>query len=188
MSAEWMLRIDVGISLAVLTWVFVERARGRLGDDTWILYWSGVAIGMVWELAFYLSGPRYSSDPAYQLFAPFPIHPHLQPVLHSVWDGALFMIGLWLVRKVCRPPHLLRFRIQELFVMLLWGQAQELAVELLATSSGAWSFTPRSYNPVLFEHGIGQITLIPQLIWLVAPCVFYGAALRVRSLRVGAAD
>ena len=122
------MAIDVAMALGVLAFVFTARARGRLSDAKWTLYWAGCAIGLVWELAYYLSGPRYSSDPPYQLFVPFPVHPHVQPVLHSAWDGALFMIGLWLVEKLCRAPQLARFRLQELGVMLLWGQLQELSV------------------------------------------------------------
>jgi hypothetical protein len=121
----------------------------------------------------------YSDDPTYISLTNFPLPPILQPVLHSLWDGGLFLAGLALVWLLCPPPHLQCFSWKELFVLLVWGQVQELAVELAATSAGAWTFTPRWWNPILFESGEGVITLAPQLIWFVAPIVFYLVALRV---------
>ena len=70
-------------------------------------------------------------------------------------------------------------------MLVVWGQAQELCVELGATAAGAWSFTPSWWNPVLFEFMGGDITLAPQLIWLVAPIVFYFGALLVQGRVAG---
>ena len=51
-----------------------------------------------------------------------------------------------------------------------------LRSEHFASATGAWSFTPRWSNPVLFPFGPGEISLAPQLIWLAAPRVFYAPA------------
>jgi len=147
----------------------------------WPLYWIGVAIGLTWELGFHFTGPLYSDTPTYVQAAEYPVHPLLQPFMHALWDGGLFVIGLALVRWLCPEPHFLRFSWRELLVLVSWGQLQELCVELAATAAGGWSFTPSWWNPILFEFGEGAITLAPQLIWFVAPIVFYFGALLVHS-------
>ena len=174
------LLLDVGIATALLGAAVFLRVRGRMSSATWRMCWLGWTLGMVWEMAFYLNGPLFRDDPPYELRVPFPAHPLLQPLLHSVWDAGLFMVGVAAVRRFCAQPWLARFRWQELGVMVAWGQAQEFCVELIASGTGAWTFFPRWYNPVLFEWGIGHITLLPQLIWLVAPVLFYLGALWIQ--------
>ena len=170
--------LDVTLALGALAWFVVSHLRSTITRTTWRQYWAGFLLGMTWELTFYLVGPQFSADPPYHLAVPFPLHPAAQPILHSFWDAALFVIGAALVRALCRAPHFLRLRLSELFVLLLWGQLQELCVELLASGTGTWTFVPRPWNPALFAWGAGHVTLVPQLIWLVAPVVFYFVARR----------
>ncbi|MBW1984781.1 MAG: hypothetical protein JRI53_08675 [Deltaproteobacteria bacterium] len=145
------------------------------------MFWAGVMIGLTWELGFYFTGPEFSNDPVFTHLSPWPLHPILQPLLHTLWDGGLFMIGVSLVYRFCKPPHFIRFRWQELGIMLLWGQIQELAVELIATSGNLWTYEPKWWNPVLFKFGNGVITLIPQAVWFAAPIVFYLASIIITS-------
>jgi len=62
------------------------------------------------------------------------------------WVGCaigLAMVGIFLVRIPTSPPYLGQFNWRELLIMVVWGQAQELTVELLATGAGTWSYTQK---------------------------------------------
>lgn len=169
--------LDVAVAIALPFSLFALHKRRSLPRCVWPLYWLGVAIGLSWELGYHFTGPLYSDTPSYLQATPYPFHPLAQPFMHALWDGGLFVAGLAPLWWLCAPPRLQGFSWRELAILVTWGQLQELCVELVAQATGAWSFTPSWWNPVLFEFGEGAITLAPQLIWLVAPCVFYAGAL-----------
>jgi hypothetical protein len=159
------------------------RRRGRLSRTTARAYLAGTAIGMTWEAGFHLVGPhspweRHRRAPAYDNLTPFPLPPQLQPLVHSLWDGGLFLAGLGLVRLLPGDRDPADFRLSDLAVMTAWGSAQELAVEL-AFNGTLWQYHPRPYNPVLFRLGDRAFTALPHLTWLVAPAVFHAVLLRL---------
>lgn len=173
-----LLVADFLISILILAALVFARIRGR--TQIWQLFWLGFFVGLVWELAFFFNGPLFSNQAVYQLQAAFPLHPALQPLAHSVWDGALFLVGVGIVRLVCRAPCFQQFRFAELLVFMLWANIQELIVELLAMSNGLWTFTASPYNYRLFSFGHGAITLLPQLVWTIGVMVYYPIVLRIQ--------
>ena len=181
MPAESFYWVDLVIALSIpLLFVLLYRTR-RISRYSWLLFWAGCAVGALWEIPFYFIGPYFSSDPLYVLKTPTPYPLFLLHFVHCFWDGGLFMIGVWLVKRLCRAPHFERFRFQELAVLLVWGQLQELAVELISTGSSGWAYAPHWWNPSMFQFRGSDVTLLPQLIWVVAPIVFYVLATRVRK-------
>ena len=109
-----------------------------------------------------------------------PLHPLLFMVAHAFWDGGLFLVGLALVRALCPHPVLASFRWRELGVLLLWGQASALAVEVVSVLNRGWVYGGvHAWNPVLFSVEGHPITIVPQLIWLAAPVAYYLCALRI---------
>ena len=117
----------------------------------------------------------------YVMHTEFPLHPVILNLLHTLWDGGLFMAGVGLVNLFCKPPRIHRFRWRELAAMLAWGLGQELAVELIGTGGALWEYQPKWWNPVLFKFRGSNITLAPQLVWLAAPVAFYLGALKINS-------
>ena len=182
MSAEYFYWIDLAIAVSIPVVFIVLHAAHRIGRFSWLMFWIGCGIGALWEIPFFFIGPSHLSEPLYVLKTPIPYPLFLLHVVHCFWDGGLFMVGALLVTKLCRGPHFARFRIQELAVLLVWGGLQELAVELASTGSSGWVFVPHWWNPSMFEFRGSDITLVPQLVWVVAPIVFYLIALRVRSV------
>jgi len=169
--------VDLLVALAIpLLFVFLYRTR-RISRFSWLLFWIGCAVGALWEIPFYFIGPSFLSDPLYVLKTPTPFPLFLLHVMHCFWDGGLLMIGVELVKKLCRSPHFTQFRFQELAVLLVWGGFQELAVELLSSGSSGWAYVPHWWNPSMFQFQGSDITLLPQLIWVIAPIVFYVLAL-----------
>ena len=180
MPAEYFYWVDLAIALCIpVLFVFLYRTR-RISRFSWLLFWTGCAVGALWEIPFYFIGPYFSSDPLYVLKTPTPYPLFLLHFVHCFWDGGLFMVGVWLVKSVCRAPHFERFRFQELGVLLVWGQLQELAVELISTGSSGWAYVPQWWNPSMFQFRGSDITLLPQLIWVAAPIVFYVLAMLLR--------
>jgi hypothetical protein len=181
MDAQTFYWVDLAIAVAIPVLFAVLYLTRRIGHFNWLLYWAGCAVGALWEIPFYFIGPDFSTDPLYLLSAPIPYPLFLLHLLHCFWDGGLFMTGVLLVNLLLKAPHFVRFSWKELLIMLAWGGLQELAVELASVGSSGWAFVPRWWNPVMFRFQGGDVTLIPQLIWVAAPVVFYLVALRVKG-------
>jgi hypothetical protein len=178
---KWLFVVDVALGFAIPTVLYFLRRAGRLPYLAWPAYWLGMSIGLVWELALHYTGPRYAAAPSYVNLTRFPMTPLMQPFAQARWHGGLFVAGLLLVHRLVPPPHWRRFRWRELLVLLAWGQVQGLAMELTAAQAGLWTLVPHPWNPALFRCGAGQITLLPRLVWLIAPVVFYLGALRLQA-------
>lgn len=179
MIADLYYTADFMIAISLPVFFYVSHRTGRFDPIVWKLFWAGCLIGLTWEIPIYFAGPDFMETPALIYLTEFPFSRLLHPILHSFWDGGLFLIAYWLTLKFCQAPVLSKFRCKELGVMLVWGQVQEFAVELSATQAGAWTFTGQWWNPVLFKSGQGFITLVPQLIWLYGPIIFYVVALKI---------
>jgi|WetSurMetagenome_2_1015567.scaffolds.fasta_scaffold426939_2 hypothetical protein len=173
--------IDIAIAVSIPVIFIILYVTRSISRYVWILFWVGCCIGATWEIPFYFIGPDFSQNPLYILRTPTPYPLFFLHFVHCFWDGGLLVLGYLFVRLFCRPPHFVRFRAAELAVLLVWGGLQELAVELLSTGSAGWAFIPRWWNPSMFMFNGAHITLMPQLIWVAAPIVFYLVALRIRK-------
>lgn len=178
---DYFYWVDIIIALSIPVIFLILYKMHKIGSFSWLMFWIGCAIGATWEIPFYFIGPTFSSDPLYVLKTPTPYPLFLLHFVHCFWDGGLFMIGVFLIKKLCREPQFTRFRIQELAIQLIWGGASELAVELMSTGSSGWAFVPHWWNPTLFQFRGSDITVVPQLIWVIAPIIFYLFALHVRK-------
>lgn len=156
--------------------VYSLYRSGRIGRFFWILFWVGFGLGLTWEVPLSTLNQYSELHAAARFIRPLPTHFTVLILMHSFWDGGLFLLGVGIVHLICRPPRFTRFRWCELAVLLVWGQASELGVELTSTFGEAWVYIPRPWNPSLFHFHGQPITLLPQLIWLVAPVIFYGIA------------
>ncbi len=169
------LDLLVGFGSPWLLWLALRRRW--LGPRWWRLYWLGAAVGLLWEVPIFVLS-AWGSLPIVIWPSGLPVPPMVLMLSHTLWDGVLFLIGVWLVRALCGGEAMRSFRITELGVLLAWGQASELLVELSATFAEAWAWVPGySWNPVLFLFNGHAITLVPQLIWLAAPVLYYWLAL-----------
>jgi len=172
--------IDFAIGAAIPILVLYLYRTGRIDRYVWWLFWLGCALGVCWELPMSLLNEFSSAFPVAHFIQPLPTHFSVLVIMHSFWDGGLFLVGVWFVRAVCKPPWFDQFRPCELFVLLVWGQLSELIVELLSTFNEAWAYIPYCWNPTLFMFNDSHITLLPQMIWLAAPIVFYLLALKMK--------
>lgn len=179
MTGQTLYVADAFAALAFLVLFIFMRGRGRAGGERWRMFLAGSCIGATWEIGFYFLGPRFSSAPLYVFRTDPPFPPIILHILHCFWDGALFMVGVALVHRLLKPPHFAAFRWSELGVLLGWGVAQEAVVELVSLGGSLWAYQARWYNPSLFEVKGEPFTLLPLVVWVVAPLAFYLLALRV---------
>jgi hypothetical protein len=176
---KYFFVIDIFIGATIPITIAVLYRTKKITRFTWRMFWIGCLLGLLWEVPLStLDGLgivdifNFASSP--------PVHFTVIIISHTLWDGGLFLLGVWLVNLFCAEPLFSAFRWKELMILLVWGQVQELAVELISTGSNGWEYNALWWNPVMFLFNGRNITLIPQLIWLAAPVLFYFAALRVR--------
>lgn len=151
----------------------------RVGRFELALFAAGMLLGAVWEFTFHFNGPLYRpEDPLFVHTSEWPLPPILQPAVHCLWDGGLFLVGVWWVRRLTPAPHFARFRWGELLVLGVWGVGSALLVEVVGSVS--WYYVPRPWNPALFTLNDAPITLLPIATWAVAMLVFYAVALWLR--------
>ena len=97
----------------------------------------------------------------------------LQPLVHSFWDGLIFLVGRGVLILARRRDALTVFSWSAVALLTLWGQGQSWLVELSAAGGSGWNYVPRWWNPALIDVGGTPVTLLPHLIWLVAPWLHY---------------
>jgi len=174
--------MDLAIGVVAPVAVYALYRSGRADRFIVRLFWLGFVIGLAWEVPMQLANEVFDSPVHTYTQAP-PVHFIFIIMSHSSWDGMLFLMGVGLMRLACGGPVLAKFRPCELLVFMAWGQVSALWVELTSIFGGAWAYIPKPWNPRLFTFNGQPITLLPQLIWLVAPAVFYLMALRARPSR-----
>ena len=153
-----------GVLLAAAALAAGPRARRRFAV--------GTAVGLAWELPFaaLARGPR----PLFTDVQPWPLPKATQPLVHALWDGGLLLLGAALTGRRDLSP----LRWSDLAVQTAWGAGQELAAELVGNGR-VWRWHGPPYNPVLFRRGDVEFTLLPQLVWTIAPAVFHTALARL---------
>ena len=172
----YVLDLLVGFGSPFL--VYALYRRDKVEKLVWHLFWVGAAIGLTWEIPIFVLSAETSDWATIRWVQPLPLHYSVFLLSHTLWDGGLFLVGVWLARRLCDSSWWTRFDAKALAVMLLWGQLSELLVEVSSTSNDGWAYiTGYAWNPTLFERNGHAITLFPQLVWLAAPMLYYAALL-----------
>lgn len=177
-EAYYYLDLLVGFSSPFLFYVLFKT--GRIEKFTWHFFWVGVLVGLTWEIPIFVLSGESTSLPLVTWFRPLIAHYGVFMISHTLWDGLLFVIGIWLVYGICHKPVFQRFRWCEMMVLLIWGQASELLVEISSTFNDGWAFVEYSWNPVIFQVNGHNITWLMQWIWAVASIAYYVLILKFK--------
>lgn len=153
--------------------IYFLYKTGRVQKMIWHFFWIGAAIGLLWEVPIFVVSGESTSLPIIVWITPLITHYSVFMLSHSLWDGLIFVIGIWIVYLTCTQPYFEKFRWSELCVLLLWGQVSELMVELSSTLNDGWAFVKYWWNPVLFKFNGHNIALLMQVVWLLAATLFY---------------
>lgn len=166
----------VGFGIPLLTAVLYYSGRIK-AVHCWLMVW-GFVVGSTWEFAFYFLG-----DSIHTMKIDWPLPRITLHLSHTFWDAGLFIVGFWLCQAILgRADCCTRFRWIELSIMLLWGGAQEFVVELMGNGV-IWEYRVYSWNPEWLRIGDQGYTVLPQLIWVIAPIVYYLGVIRINRAR-----
>jgi hypothetical protein len=155
--------------------------NGKIPQSYLYAFWLGTIIGSTWEFTFLFLGPDFLHG---AVEWPWGLDGWPRKISHSIWDGAIFMFGVYLCHRLLDGEIFQKFAWKELGIMFSWGIFQELLVEYLFNGR-VWIYEPLSWNPVIIPTLPGSApmspgyTLIPQAVWLVAPVVFYFGFLKL---------
>ena len=135
----------------------------------------GICVGLTWEIAFALAG-----DSFHLILVDWPIDlPLVRNINYAFLDSLIFLIGIFLCNTILKSDsYLYTFNSNALLIMIIWGSISEFLVDLNC-SGKLWVFLENWYNPVFITINGNNLTILPQLIWLVAPIVYYFAVLRI---------
>lgn len=178
---ENIFALDYLVAVLILIVVSLFYFTEKLNKDLWILFWIGFVLGLIWEIPIGLS--RELGAPLAVFVKPRPVLPFpLHSIMHSLWDGGIFLIGIYLVYYLKNSPHFKKFDKIELIIFIIWGQVQSVIFEIASLIIGLWNYIPNWWNPSLFDLDGHHFTLLPQLIWIVASIIFYFITLKFPTL------
>ncbi|MFC1848977.1 hypothetical protein ACFL27_02100 [candidate division CSSED10-310 bacterium] len=178
-EAYYYLDLLIGFCAPFL--IYFLYKTGRIEKFVWHCFWLGVLVGLTWEIPIFVLSGESTSIPIVTWIRPLITHYLVFMIAHSLWDGLLFVIGIWLVYRICRQPFFQKFRWSEVLVFLIWGQVSELLVELSSTLNDGWVFLEYWWNPVIFHCNGHNITWLMQIIWGAASIGYYLLLIKLKS-------
>ena len=173
--------LDYIAAILILLIVTILFIRKKINKNAWVLYWVGVGLGLIWEIPIGLT--REMGVPIAEFIKPRPVLPFpLHSIMHSIWDGGIFLVGIFLVYKILSSPHFKNFNKSELLIFIVWGQLQSVILEIVSLVIGLWNYIPSWWNPSMFEIKGHYFTLFPQYVWLFASIIFYYLTLKFNPI------
>ena len=153
---------------------------GIISKDLLKLYFLGVLVGLTWEIPFALAGKSF-----HEILIDWPVNrPLVRNITYSFIDGLIFIVGVLLAKNFLKTNDFLyRFNSKALLIMIFWGSFSEFLVDLNGNGK-LWLFIENWYNPVFITINDNGLTIIPQLIWFIAPIVYYLTVLKYLSKKI----
>ena len=152
----------------------------KISREFFNLYFLGVLVGLTWEIPFALAGKSF-----HLILIDWPIDfPLVRNITYSFIDGLIFIVGVLLAKAYLKNKHFLyKFNLTALLIMIIWGSFSEFLVDLNGNGK-LWLFLENWYNPVFITINDNGLTIIPQLIWFIAPIVYYLTVLKYLSKKI----
>ena len=133
---------------------------GYISKKIITLFIIGICVGFTWEIPFALA----------------------RNINYAFLDSLIFLIGIFLCNKILKhDDYLYTFNTKALLIMIAWGSISEFLIDLNCNGK-LWFFLENWYNPVFVSINGNNMTIIPQLIWLIAPIIYYLTVLKFIKL------
>jgi len=174
----YFLDLLVGFTAPILAYILYRTEK--IDKFSWYVFWIGAAVGLTWEIPMFVGSYETNFFIILETIRPYPFHYIVFLISHTLWDGMLFIIGYRLVLLFSESPRFKEFNLKELMILIIYGQIQEIIVEVGSVSNSAWTFIVYWWNPALFYVSEYPITLYPQLAWLFGSILFYFILLKLR--------
>ena len=164
---------------APLLFIILLKTK-KISRELFNLYFLWVLVGLTWEIPFALAGKSF-----HLILIDWPIDfPLVRNITYSFIDGLIFIVGVLLAKAYLKNKHFLyKFKSTALLIMIIWGSFSEFLVDLNGNGK-LWLFLENWYNPVFITINDNGLTIIPQLIWFIAPIVYYLTVLKCLSKKI----
>jgi len=170
----WQVWSDIAIGLAIpagTVYLYYNRYINR--THFWLMIW-GFVVGSTWEFPLFFLG-----ETLHTMKVEWPMPIITLHLWHTFWDAGLFIIGYWFCLLILKTSDCCKkFSWIEMAIMWLWGTGQAFVIEILGNGV-IWEYRVLNWNPVWITIDNQGYTILPQLIWGVAPIVYYLGFIRI---------
>ena len=101
-SVFYQLDLLIGFGAPIL--VYILYRINKINKFSLYVFWVGAAIGLTWEIPMFV-GSYEGFFITIQQIRSYPFHYLVFMISHTLWDGALFLLGYWLVILLCKAPN-----------------------------------------------------------------------------------
>ena len=87
---------DFTVAIALLVGFIFASKDNRISSEYYALFWIGCLIGATWEFTFLFLGDEF----LYSVKVwPYGLSGWPRKLSHSIWDGGIFMLGIYFCEK-----------------------------------------------------------------------------------------
>jgi len=154
---------------------FLLYQLGYISKKIITLFIIGICVGFTWEIPFALAGESF-----HLILVDWPIDlPLARNINYAFLDSLIFLIGIFFCNTILKDTNYLnQFNAKALLIMIVWGSISEFLIDLNCNGE-LWLFLDNWYNPTFISINGNNMTIIPQLIWLIAPVIYYLTVLKL---------
>ncbi|TFH05912.1 MAG: hypothetical protein E4H14_11785 [Candidatus Thorarchaeota archaeon] len=110
---------DYAVAVILVTYFVWAYKNQKISKSYFYAFWVGCLIGAVWEFAFLFLGPDFLHA---AVEWPFGFFGWPKKVSHSIWDGGVFMAGVYICNRFLgADPRFRNWSWREYGIMALWG-------------------------------------------------------------------
>jgi hypothetical protein len=156
--------------IIVILWLYltITKKISPAMSKLWVI---AFFLGLTWEMTF-----RFMGDKWMQIKNPEikKLPKAVYAISHALQDSLLFMIGIFLAWLLLGKNNNIfcDYKLNVLLIFIIWGFFQEFMIEL-AYNGKVWEYTPNKFNPTVWSRNGVQYTLVPYLVWIIAPIIFW---------------
>ena len=97
---------DFTVAVGLVIGFVLAYRNKKISNTYYIMFWIGCLIGSTWEFTFLYLGPEFVHSVKEW---PYGLGGWPRKVSHSIWDGGLFMVGVYLCEKYINEPLFQKF-------------------------------------------------------------------------------
>ena len=134
-------------------------SQGRISHYYYKLFWIGTLIGATWEFAFLFLGPDFLHSVKEW---PYGLGGWPRKISHSIWDGGIFMVGIYFCEKYLKNLSFLLSIIVPFSFMFSMISALALAIPLIFLLIAVYSISNLALRENMdeFEKSLENINSI----------------------------
>ena len=156
--------------IIVIVWLYLTLSK-TIPPEMSALWVIAFFLGLTWEMTFRFMGDKWMKIKKPEIKK---LPKVVYAISHALQDSVLFMIGVLLAWLLLgrNTKIFCNYNFIVLFIFIAWGFFQEFIIEL-AYNGDVWEYTPNKFNPTVWSRNGIHYTLVPYLVWIIAPIIFW---------------